>query len=114
MQSVTTHRTMIVCQPAYTMMYVRTASVGAPGSTLEIALPISPVEGGEDHRRNGSMLTRIAVALDVPEQAFLDDPPTAAEFDGTVELLRIWHDLEHATDRRKLLAYAKALIAGQR
>jgi transcriptional regulator with XRE-family HTH domain len=77
-------------------------------------LLVSPVEDGEDRRRSVSMLTRIAAALDVPEKAFSKDRPPETEFDNTIELLRIWHDLEHAADRRKLLAYAQALAAGRR
>lgn len=77
-------------------------------------MPVSPVEDGEDHRRNVSVLTRVAAALKVPVRAFSDDPPTGTEFSDTIELLRLWHDLEHAADRQKLLALAQSLAAERR
>lgn len=102
---------MIVVPLARTIMYVRNASVGALGLTLEIALPVSPVDGGEDQRRSVSVLARIAAALNVPVRAFSDDPPTGTEVSDTIELLRLWHDLKHAAGRQKLLALAHSLAA---
>ena len=75
---------------------------------------VNPVDEGENYCRSSSMLKRIAAALDQPEQTFFGEPPTGIEFDDTIELLRIWGDLEYPADRRKLLAFAQAIVTGRR
>ena len=64
--------------------------------------------------RNASLLGQIAVLLGVPESVFSDPLEPFPDADGACELLRIWHSLKHMTDRRKLLAFARALSAAQR
>ena len=64
--------------------------------------------------RSLALLEQIAELLDMPKAALVRGAATEAEIDATTEMLRIWSGLEHSADRRKLLAFARALAAGRR
>lgn len=59
------------------------------------------------------MLKRIAEALGEREDVFLAGAASESGLHESCELLRIWDDLQHAADRRKLLAFARTLAAGR-
>ncbi|WP_331327189.1 hypothetical protein [Methylobacterium fujisawaense] len=62
-------------------------------------------------RRRRGLLMCIAAALGESETAFLDPLKTDAELDDTLELLVIWDAIQHVEDRRKLLAFGRALTS---
>lgn len=64
--------------------------------------------------RSAALLDQIAELLDVPKAALVKGAASEAEIDATTEMLRIWSSLENAADRRKVLAFARALAAGRR
>ena len=64
-------------------------------------------------RTTSPMLRRIAEALGVTEDVFLAGATSESDSDESRELLRIWKELENASDRRKLLAFARTLAAGR-
>ncbi|MCJ2098916.1 hypothetical protein [Methylobacterium sp. E-046] len=59
------------------------------------------------------MLKRIAEALNESEDVFLVGAASENGLHESCELLRIWGELEHASDRRKILAFARTLAAGR-
>lgn len=63
--------------------------------------------------RTAALLERIAELLDIPKAALMKSAATEAEIDATTEMLRIWTNLEHPADRRKILALARALAAAR-
>ena len=69
-------------------------------------------EDGPDPR-SADMLRRISEALGIDKATFLNGANTEVEIDNTVEMLRIWNGLEHAADRRKILAFARAIVAAR-
>ncbi|MFB0491340.1 ABC-type multidrug transport system ATPase subunit [Methylobacterium sp. OAE515] len=62
--------------------------------------------------RAEEMLRRIADAVGVPPAIFRESRATEAELDQTLEMLQLWAQLSKSSDRRKLLAFARALIGG--
>ena len=59
--------------------------------------------------RTRGMLTRIASALGLPDEAFLERTGVNSELEDACELLELWHSLGSAADRRELLALARTL-----
>ena len=59
------------------------------------------------------MLRRIAELLDIPATAFLDGVNAGTAADDTAEIMQIWAKLEHASDRRKILSFARAIAAAR-
>ena len=57
-----------------------------------------------------ALITRIALALGVPETVFLKGAAADTELEDTYELLQIWHRLDSPSDRRKLLTLARTLV----
>ncbi|MCJ2088068.1 hypothetical protein MKK88_19075 [Methylobacterium sp. E-005] len=65
----------------------------------------------EDDAGSVNILKRIAAALGKPETAFVDGPEALADLNDASEMLRLWDRLKHASDRRKVLAFAQSLAA---
>jgi hypothetical protein len=63
--------------------------------------------------RDDTTLKRIAEALGEPEDAFLDGAAPRGQIADTYEMLRLWHHLNSVADRKKVLAFARALAAGR-
>lgn len=71
----------------------------------------SPADDGEGHARNGARMGQIAEALGVSEAALREAIAAGPAVDTPSELLRLWIQIEDASDRRKLFAFARSLAA---
>lgn len=69
----------------------------------------SPDRGEGRNAQATRSLRRIAATLGVPETDFDAGSPAQAELDDACEMMRIWCSLKLMSDRRKLLAFGRAL-----
>jgi len=64
-------------------------------------------------RNPHQILTRIAEALGVPVETFSSGSFVAHDCEMLSELIALWLSLERGSDRNKVLAYVRAIIAAQ-
>ena len=81
-------------------------------SSVEGTLTVSLIDYDQDEGiYNTDVLRRIANVLGEPPAVFFDGISSGSELSDTCEMLRIWYSLERLADRRKVLAFLRAIAA---